>query len=94
MVKTFKIIVIMTIWFHISAISYSTSIQRSPNPLNGQHLRVMMLSGYLLQSVLNFKIYQLRISFQPLWSGNRKGLSGPLKGGAILDYLATRWNFT
>ncbi|EFX82354.1 hypothetical protein DAPPUDRAFT_241432 [Daphnia pulex] len=28
------------------------------------------------------------------WSGNPAGLSGPLKGGLILEYLATRWNFT
>jgi hypothetical protein len=46
-----------------------------------------VLSGYLLQNVLTLKIYQLRISFQPLWSGNRKGLSGPLKGGAMHSRL-------
>ena len=33
-------------------------------------------------------------SFQPLWSGNRKGLIGPLKGGVILEFLAARFNFT
>jgi hypothetical protein len=31
---------------------------------------------------------------QSRWSGNPTGLSGPLKGGLILEYLATRWNFT
>nr|CAH0103843.1 unnamed protein product [Daphnia galeata] len=30
----------------------------------------------------------------PLWSGNPKGLSGPLKGGVILEYLTKRFNFT
>ncbi|EFX87003.1 hypothetical protein DAPPUDRAFT_312492 [Daphnia pulex] len=30
----------------------------------------------------------------PLWSGNPKGMPGPLKGGVILDYLAIRLNFT
>ncbi|EFX82428.1 hypothetical protein DAPPUDRAFT_241241 [Daphnia pulex] len=31
---------------------------------------------------------------QPRWSGNPKGLSGPLKGGVVLDYLSNRLNFT
>ncbi|XP_046448145.1 glutamate receptor ionotropic, delta-1-like isoform X1 [Daphnia pulex] len=30
----------------------------------------------------------------PRWSGNRKGLSGPLKGGVVLDFLSARLNFT
>ncbi|EFX82330.1 hypothetical protein DAPPUDRAFT_241492 [Daphnia pulex] len=30
----------------------------------------------------------------PRWSGNPKGLSGPLKGGVVLDYLSARFNFT
>ncbi|KAI9559660.1 hypothetical protein GHT06_013665 [Daphnia sinensis] len=30
----------------------------------------------------------------PRWSGNPKGLSGPLKGGVVLEYLAARFNFT
>ena len=31
--------------------------------------------------------------FQPLWSGNRKGLTGPLKGGVILEFLAAQFQF-
>ncbi|EFX82122.1 hypothetical protein DAPPUDRAFT_241220 [Daphnia pulex] len=31
---------------------------------------------------------------KPRWEGNPKGLSGPLKGGVIIDYLAARFNFT
>ncbi|EFX82186.1 hypothetical protein DAPPUDRAFT_241335 [Daphnia pulex] len=31
---------------------------------------------------------------RPRWSGNRKGLSGPLKGGVVLDFLSARLNFT
>ncbi|XP_059352708.1 glutamate receptor ionotropic, kainate 2-like isoform X1 [Daphnia carinata] len=30
----------------------------------------------------------------PRWEGNPKGLSGPLKGGVIIDYLAARLGFT
>ncbi|EFX82115.1 hypothetical protein DAPPUDRAFT_241203 [Daphnia pulex] len=30
----------------------------------------------------------------PSWSGNRKVLLGPLKGGVLLDYLSARFNFT
>ncbi|XP_046449165.1 ionotropic receptor 93a-like [Daphnia pulex] len=30
----------------------------------------------------------------PRWNGNPKGLSGPLKGGVVLDYLSARFNFT
>ncbi|EFX82126.1 hypothetical protein DAPPUDRAFT_241224 [Daphnia pulex] len=33
-------------------------------------------------------------SMLPRWEGNPKGLSGPLKGGVIIDYLAARLNFT
>ena len=32
--------------------------------------------------------------FQPNWTGNRKGLPGPLKGDVILEFLAARFNFT
>jgi hypothetical protein len=32
--------------------------------------------------------------FQPNWSGNRKGLVGPLKEGVVLDILSARLNFT
>lgn len=31
---------------------------------------------------------------KPRWSGNSKGLSGPLKGDFILEYLSSRFNFT
>nr|CAH0100778.1 unnamed protein product [Daphnia galeata] len=30
----------------------------------------------------------------PRWSGNPKGLWGPLKGGVVLDFLSARLNFT
>nr|CAH0101879.1 unnamed protein product [Daphnia galeata] len=30
----------------------------------------------------------------PLWSGNPKGLRGPLKGGVALEFLSARLNFT
>jgi len=31
---------------------------------------------------------------KPRWSGNPNGLSGPLKGCVILEYLSSRFNFT
>ena len=31
---------------------------------------------------------------KPRWNGNPKGLSGPLKGGLMLEYLSDRFNFT
>ena len=31
---------------------------------------------------------------KPRWEGNPKGLGGPTRGGAILDFLAARFNFT
>nr|CAH0101813.1 unnamed protein product [Daphnia galeata] len=34
------------------------------------------------------------VNYQPRWEGNPKGLSGPLKGGVIIDYLQARFNFT
>nr|CAH0101816.1 unnamed protein product [Daphnia galeata] len=42
-------------------------------------------------NVLNGR--HLRIIW-PRWEGNPKGLSGPLKGGVIIDYLQARFNFT
>ncbi|EFX82352.1 hypothetical protein DAPPUDRAFT_241436 [Daphnia pulex] len=54
--------------FFISIPGFSST----PNPLNGQHLRVIW----------------------PLWSGNPKGIVGPIKGGVILEFLSQRLNFT
>ncbi|KAI9563542.1 hypothetical protein GHT06_011005 [Daphnia sinensis] len=49
-----------------------SSLASMPNPLKGQHIRIIW----------------------PRWEGNPKGLSGPLKGGVIIDYLAARLGFT
>ena len=34
------------------------------------------------------------IFMKPRWDGNPKGLSGPVKGGVILEYMSERFNFT
>ncbi|XP_057365455.2 glutamate receptor ionotropic, delta-1-like [Daphnia carinata] len=52
------------------------------NALNTLALTVNPLNGKHLRTIW------------PRWSGNPKGLSGPLKGGVVLEYLATRFNFT
>ncbi len=69
------------IWF---SVSFSDSL--SPKPLNGQHLRVI----WVIQTI-EFVALAIWLtcnyvpSFKPRWSGNPKGLSGPLKGGVVLD---------
>ncbi|XP_046448237.1 uncharacterized protein LOC124197028 isoform X2 [Daphnia pulex] len=45
------------------------------------------------QSPNLLKGQHLRIIW-PRWEGNPKGLSGPVKGGVLIDYLAARFNFT
>nr|CAH0104494.1 unnamed protein product [Daphnia galeata] len=50
-----------------------------------------VLSGSYSTNQLNGQ--HLRVIW-PRWSGNPKGLSGPLKGGVVLEYLSARLNFT
>ncbi|EFX82128.1 hypothetical protein DAPPUDRAFT_241227 [Daphnia pulex] len=45
------------------------------------------------QSPNLLKGQHLRIIW-PRWEGNPKGLSGPVKGGVLINYLAARFNFT
>ncbi|EFX87007.1 hypothetical protein DAPPUDRAFT_312495 [Daphnia pulex] len=61
----------------------------SCNSLNGKHLRVKWST---LKIGLHYICYQ--IVSKPGWSGNPKGLPGPLKGGVILECLTSRFNFT
>ena len=77
---------IFSVWLTVLSGSYST------NQLNGQHLRVIWVI-YINLTIAEFpvKIYWF---YQPRWSGNQKGLSGPLKGGVVLEYLSARLNFT
>ncbi|XP_046449177.1 glutamate receptor ionotropic, kainate 2-like [Daphnia pulex] len=63
------LVMLLYIWF---AISIRISFSSTPNPLNGQHLRVIWT----------------------LWSGNPKGLIGPLKGAVLLECMSKRFNFT
>ncbi|XP_032789947.2 LOW QUALITY PROTEIN: glutamate receptor ionotropic, kainate 2 [Daphnia magna] len=65
----FKLILLLVI---VIADKYQSSLASTPNPLKGQHIRIIW----------------------PRWEGNPKGLSGPLKGGVIIEYLAARLSFT
>ncbi len=85
--------VVLTFFFHIWATGYSTKMHSPYHPLNGKHLRVIwvFIEFTVLVTILRKLIC---MAFKPRWSGNPKGLTGPLKGGVILDCLAYRFNFT
>jgi hypothetical protein len=81
-------------WFAI----YIHGFSSTPNPLNGQHLRVIWVkkNKYLFISFYNNIQYVFKKKFfmQTLWSGNPKGLIGPLKGAVLLECMSKRFNFT
>jgi ionotropic glutamate receptor len=88
---------IFLVWFSIYIRCSPT-----PNPLNGKHLRAIWVndvSNFLLcwkelHIITIFIWHLIYLQIKTRWKGNPKGLSGPLKGGAILETLSARFNFT
>nr|CAH0101875.1 unnamed protein product [Daphnia galeata] len=56
-------------------------------------LTIIAKCGFSSSMINSLNGQHLRVIW-PLWSGNPKGLWGPLKGGVVLDFLSARLNFT
>jgi hypothetical protein len=62
---------------------------------NNATLNFIHLISVILYLCNYFPDYNLiLLARQTKWSGNPKGLWGPLKGGLILEFLSARLNFT
>ncbi len=70
------------------------SAQRPTSPRHLGDRNTIDLHITLIIRIFKYIKSNLNFQWQTRWSGNPKGIPGPLKGGVLLEYLSTRLNFT